>query len=287
MSAPSVEYGIIEGVESIGHYRLGRYYPVHIDDRLNKRYRIVHKLGHGSFSTVWLAIDETTRKYVAIKVGTVDAERSEINILSQMAQSPVSGNMWEYETSPVPVVLDQFEIDRPQGTYPCLVTLPARCSLRDTKEASRQRLFQLDVARSLAAQLVHAVSLVHNRGYAHGGRRSRNSQTISVNIDHTPDLHLGNIFLQLRSCLDVLSVEQLYDRYGQPEKEPVIYLDPKAAPKDSSFPSYVVHPIWLGLPGNEVTLGDAKLMLSDFGVAFRPDDKSRFASHIPSRTAPT
>ncbi|KAG6202273.1 hypothetical protein E4U35_005402 [Claviceps purpurea] len=125
MSAPSVEYGIIEGVESIGHYRLGRYYPVHIDDRLNKRYRIVHKLGHGSFSTVWLAIDETTRKYVTIKVGTVDAERSEISILSQMAQSPVSGNMWEYETSPVPIVLDQFEIDRPQGTYPCLVTLPA------------------------------------------------------------------------------------------------------------------------------------------------------------------
>ncbi|KAG6262497.1 hypothetical protein E4U48_007161 [Claviceps purpurea] len=245
ISAPSVEYGIIEGVESIGHYRLGRYFPVHIDDRLNKQYRIVHKLGHGSFSTVWLAIDETTRKYVAIKVGTVDAERSEINILSQMAQNPVSGNMWEYETSPVPIVLDQFEIDRPQGTYPCLVTLPARCSL------------------SLAAQLVHAVSLVHNRGYAHG------------------DLHLGNIFLQLRSSLNVLSVEQLYDRYDQPEKEPVIYLDPKAAPKDSSFPSYVVHPIWLGLPGNEVTLGDAKLMLSDFGVAFSPDDKSRFASHIP------
>ncbi|KAG5932013.1 hypothetical protein E4U60_005545 [Claviceps pazoutovae] len=84
-SVSPVEYEFIEGVEEISHYRLGRYYPIHITDRLGERYRIVHKLGHGSFSTVWLAIDETTRKYVAIKVGTIDAERSEINILSQMA----------------------------------------------------------------------------------------------------------------------------------------------------------------------------------------------------------
>ncbi|KAG6203846.1 hypothetical protein E4U34_000501, partial [Claviceps purpurea] len=65
MESPPISgnYVYIEDVEDIGRYRLGGYHPIHIDDRLNKRYRIVDKLGHGSFSTVWLAVDEQTTKY--------------------------------------------------------------------------------------------------------------------------------------------------------------------------------------------------------------------------------
>lgn len=39
--------------------------------------------------------------------------------------------------------------------------------------------------------------------------------------------------------------------------------------------------VWLGAPSNEITLGEANLILSDFGVAFRPGDKSRFESYTP------
>lgn len=46
---------------------------------------------------------------------------------------------------------------------------PGKMQLIDAKEASGMLLFQLDVARSLAAQLVMAVALVHAQGYAHGG----------------------------------------------------------------------------------------------------------------------
>ncbi|KAF5132787.1 Serine/threonine-protein kinase SRPK [Metarhizium anisopliae] len=170
-STPPAEYGYIHGVEHLSDYRPGGYHPLHIDDRLHKRYRIVHKLGHGAFSTAWLAIDEKTTKYVAIKLGTADADRSELDILSQITQSPVSRSILEDQPSLLPVVLDRFDVGGPNGTHPCLVTLPARCSLRDAREASGSFLFQLDVARSLAAQLVMAVSLVHARGYAHGGER--------------------------------------------------------------------------------------------------------------------
>ncbi|KAH6973862.1 hypothetical protein BKA56DRAFT_433938, partial [Ilyonectria sp. MPI-CAGE-AT-0026] len=68
-----------------------------------------------------------------------------------------------------PVVRDRVGLDGPNGNHPCLVTLPAHCSLRDAREASGSSLFQLDDAGSLAAQLVMAVSLVHPQGYAHGG----------------------------------------------------------------------------------------------------------------------
>ncbi|GKT64161.1 hypothetical protein ColTof4_06537 [Colletotrichum tofieldiae] len=220
--APPVEYGYVDGVEHLGDYRLGGYHPIKIDDRLNERYRVVHKLGHGTFSTVWLAVDEKLSKYVAVKVGTADAGCAELDVLSQFTQSAASHIKSENKPSLVPVVLDRFNLSVPNGTHTCLVTLPARCSLRDAKEAAGSSLIQLDVARSLAAQLVMAVSLVHSKGYAHG------------------DLHLGNLLLQFPSSLDNLSIQQLYARYGQPEKESVVRLDTQAPSTDPGVPSYAV-----------------------------------------------
>jgi serine/threonine protein kinase len=127
------------------------------------RYRIVHKLGHGSFSTAWLALDQESSEYVAVKVGTADANKHEADILSRLVTASVDESL-------IPAVIDQFSIDGPNGTHPCLVTTPARCSLAVAKEESESRLFQLDVARSLAVQLVSAVAHVHSHGYAHGGK---------------------------------------------------------------------------------------------------------------------
>ncbi|KAG5955503.1 hypothetical protein E4U56_007171, partial [Claviceps arundinis] len=97
MSTPPVffDHVIIEGVEDIHRYQPGGYHPILIDDRLNERYRIVDKLGHGGYSTVWLAVDEQTTKYVAVKVGTSGADRVEINVLSHMAQNPLSDTIPE------------------------------------------------------------------------------------------------------------------------------------------------------------------------------------------------
>lgn len=95
------------------------------------------------------------------------------------------------------------------------------------------------------------------------------------------DLHLGNLLLQLPSSLNSLSIQQLYARYGAPEQEPVIRLDTQAASTDPGVPSYAVPSVWLGVSSHEITLGEAKLILSDFGVAFRPGDKFRFESHTP------
>ena len=38
-------------------YFPGSYHPVHIKDVYHDRYRVIRKLGYGSFSTVWLAFD--------------------------------------------------------------------------------------------------------------------------------------------------------------------------------------------------------------------------------------
>nr|POE67015.1 isoform 2 of srsf protein kinase 2 [Quercus suber] len=247
-AAAAVRYGYLEGVENPIDYRVGGYHPIRIGDRLNQQYRIVHKLGHGTFSTVWLALDEETSRYVAIKVGVAnahaDANRLEIDILSQLTKSAVSWDDLNRQSSLIPMVLDRFDLSGPNGTHPCFVTVPAQCSVLDAREASGSALFPLEVARSLGAQLTMAVSLVHSEGYAHG-------------------------------------VEELYVRYGEPGRHPVIRLDGQDTPNGPEVPPYAVPPIWLGVNSSKIALGEAKLMLSDFGLAFRPDEKSRFKSYTP------
>jgi hypothetical protein len=43
--------------ENRGRYGPGGYHPAYLGEIFNKRYRVVHKLGYGLHSTVWLAKD--------------------------------------------------------------------------------------------------------------------------------------------------------------------------------------------------------------------------------------
>ncbi|RKK69660.1 hypothetical protein BFJ69_g12514 [Fusarium oxysporum] len=257
MSTPTVRYKYIEEVEVLEDYRPGGYHPVQINDTLHHdRYQIVHKLGHGTFSTAWLALDRNSSTCVAVKVGTADADKDEVDILSRLAMTGTDETM-------IPRLLDCFTVNGPNGSHPCLVTTPARCSLIDTKDSSDSGLFQLDVARSLAVQVIKAVAHVHSRGYAHG------------------DLHLGNLLLRLPASLNNLSIDQLYAKFGAPKLEPIARLDGSVEPLPTGVPSYAVLPVWLGLPSDDISLCDAKLLLSDFGVAFRPADKTKCESNAP------
>jgi serine/threonine protein kinase len=57
-------FGLIDGMEDDRDYGPGGFFPVKLGDILSpegsaagSRYRISAKLGHGSYSTVWLARD--------------------------------------------------------------------------------------------------------------------------------------------------------------------------------------------------------------------------------------
>jgi serine/threonine protein kinase len=57
-----------EYTEGPERYSNGLYYPICIGDVLVQKYRIEHKLGHGNYSTVWLAHDILKEKDVALKI---------------------------------------------------------------------------------------------------------------------------------------------------------------------------------------------------------------------------
>lgn len=79
-------YEPLEEVERLENYRPGGYHPIQIGDHFHGRYRVVHKLGHGSYSTAWLARDEQSNKYVALKIGTADANPKEVDIISPLTR---------------------------------------------------------------------------------------------------------------------------------------------------------------------------------------------------------
>lgn len=48
--------------EDLENYEPGGFHPVHLGDVYDDQYRVVHKLGFGGFSTVWLARNVLTNR---------------------------------------------------------------------------------------------------------------------------------------------------------------------------------------------------------------------------------
>lgn len=157
----------IEYVEDLDRYCPGGYHPLQVKNTLNAgRYRLVDKLGHGGYSTTWLARDLQRDRYVAVKVITADASAS----TSEAILIHALGNVLSKPGKEIiPSILDEFWAVGPNGEHRCIVAPSARMSLFDAKEASTFRLFQPKVAQSIIAQLIRGVAFLHSEGIVHGG----------------------------------------------------------------------------------------------------------------------
>ncbi|KAF1735366.1 Serine/threonine-protein kinase spk-1 [Beauveria bassiana] len=158
-------YVYIDGVENIDRYDKGGYHPITIGDILNKRYTIVGKLGHGGYSTVWVARDMQQEEYIALKIGVAKSRMHEISIMkslsdlrSSLPANPVSLSGFHA----IPRLLDDFTIHGPNGEHPSYTTDLAGFNLDKSLNSG---MFRIDVARALAVKLVSAIAYMHGRGY--------------------------------------------------------------------------------------------------------------------------
>lgn len=55
-------------VEDVNHYQPGGYHPVHLEDMLEGRYEVFHKLGFGGVATVWLCWDHEKETWAVVKI---------------------------------------------------------------------------------------------------------------------------------------------------------------------------------------------------------------------------
>lgn len=110
--------GANEGLEPLEQYQEGGYHPVHLGDTLGAagRYRVIHKLGHGGFGTVWLCRDLQDPGYVAVKViaGDVAPENLPDLTLMQLDRSAPGA---EY----IAIPMDTFSVAGPNGSHQCTV----------------------------------------------------------------------------------------------------------------------------------------------------------------------
>ncbi|KAK9769112.1 putative Serine protein kinase [Seiridium cardinale] len=246
--------------EWIEDYRPGGYHPVHLGDIFKDgEYKILRKLGEGSYSTVWLARDLRNSKYVAIKILVGSSETtSELQILRHITQNaPTDGARY------VTQLLDEFEHHGPNGVHRCLVFEPMGPSVNTMVEELPQfkpRKWGMKIryppqmAKNILKQSLQALKFLHEQGIAHG------------------DFQPGNIFFALDDIDSKPEVElrQKEDVQAKSISAPVQRLDGK---QDRWAPRYlcIAEPLVPSAPCDE----GSKIKLGDMGGAFFFTDPPR------------
>lgn len=152
-------------VESVEQYKPGGYCPVDVADEIhNSRYRVIYKLGFGSFSTVWLAEDRHDNRLVALKFLRADTARdtAECQILQHLRASH-PGHPFVVD------LLDQFTVESENGSHLCLVSEVLGPSIGSVMYESSDNSLPWGICRTVAAQCVRGLAHLHSCGVIHGG----------------------------------------------------------------------------------------------------------------------
>lgn len=153
-----------DNMEDLEQYEPGGFHPVHLDDYYDdNRYRIVHKLGAGGFSTVWLARDLLDKQWVGLKFIVANESEDYNSRSSAIIADPTLASS-ELLVSPE----REFWVDGPNGRHLCFVlplvgpNLGTLCSGIYARISSR-------FAATLSLQAAQAMALLHSRERCHGG----------------------------------------------------------------------------------------------------------------------
>ncbi|RYP57331.1 hypothetical protein DL770_010693 [Monosporascus sp. CRB-9-2] len=249
-------------VEDIGQYRIGGLHPVRLGDFLgdDDRFRVVHKLGYGHFSTVWLCFDHQEKLWRGIKV--LCAEESLEDNPELRAMRYFEGFSAEYMSdNHVGLPLEHFWINGPNGRHLCLVLplLGPRIQGFDKWDYDDQLWFlndQIpDIYTNVAFQVTRGLSVLHRRGLCHG------------------DLRPANILLQYDRKAYQLSEAEIMGILHKPEDYAVRLSPGKLLPP--GVPPYLVTPAdQSGL--RHMLSGNISIV--DFGLSYPVPGEGNFLS---------
>ncbi|KAF5594324.1 CMGC kinase [Fusarium pseudoanthophilum] len=273
--------GSKEGVEPLEEYQEGGYHSVHIGDVLgpSDRYRVIHKLGHGGFGTVWLCRDSLEGRYIALKVMVSDLNSDETLDVS-LAELDQSMPGAQFIASP----LDVFSIEGPNGTHQCL-TLPPLGPCVSPRLWMRLEKDPAAILRKFAYQTAQALAFLHKNEICHGGKLTGRHQPMLSSLYTAANMLLldfrpSNILVKLGN-LDHLSEEELLSLLGHPEEVQVQTESGEDLPVSS--PRYLVQPADISRLGNEFLTEE--ICVIDFGESFKfsspPEDLGIPENYLP------
>ncbi|KLU92948.1 CMGC protein kinase [Magnaporthiopsis poae ATCC 64411] len=264
--------------ENIFKYRKGGYHPVLLGDLLPKqgtcvsdeakqpRYHIRTRIGHGAFSTIWLAEDrgdadaqDPGRGWVALKIctGSVKDEwewEQETKVLRHLQTAGPGGTR-------LPNVLDLYDafvIRGPNGFHNCLVTE----LVFEWHQYHMGRKYRLG---AVLEQVAAGFAQIHQAGIAHG------------------DPHTGNYGIAIPR-FNELSEDDFDLEYSA---DPVIPRNPLPDHVIAPYPRYQVsgQQFCAGVIGRQAKIlpraKELRVKIIDFGRAFFINDVLRF---LPGNT---
>lgn len=180
MVAPRFIPSRLYNIEEIEDYQPGGYHPISIGDTFDQgRYRILHKLGFGGSSTVWLARDQREGKDCG-KIVTLKAMRADISSQSpgEIPELAISQTLIESlppsHSADFQPVDHHFLVQGPNGSHRFLIyplAGPSILAMSDSPgRVAGSRRLRADLARKVAKQTATTLHHMHSAGVVHGGK---------------------------------------------------------------------------------------------------------------------
>ncbi|KAI8946735.1 serine/threonine protein kinase [Xylaria longipes] len=224
-------------------YRLGGFHPVYIGDVYNARYKILNKIGYGTYSTVWLVEDLKDRagkhrEFSALKVLSAECYGTEYDIFEKEILTHLrNGDRNLVGYNHISHLVDDFEHEGPNGKHVCLVFQVYGETLRSFGVLFRECMIPTDVMRRLTIQLLLALDYAHYYGVIH------------------TDIQPSNIFVKFR---DYSLIESVYLK-----KTPVPHQD-RAEEQYTPIPSQPLHNSYFNASHS---IFEFDIVLGDWGVS--------------------
>ncbi|KAG8158661.1 hypothetical protein KVR01_011783 [Diaporthe batatas] len=236
--------------EPLHRYCAGGYHPLKLGDVLKQdRYKILHKLGWGGYSTTWAAMDRKEDRYVAVKVSVSQkSDSQEQHILRAISALP----RVHPGRNHVVQMFDHFEEKGPNGTHDCLVLELLGPNVPDLIDSSySDERLPARLAKIVARQALSGVDFLATHQIGHG------------------DLHTGNLAFKI-PVLDHLSEEHFREKIGKPETALVTRTNGKASGDPGpNVPPYLVRPTSFTKHIREGLRMNPYIKIIDFGESFQ------------------
>ena len=240
--------------EPLDNYKPGGLHPIILGDRLgdNGRFRVVHKLGHGGYGTVWLCQDtlSPTTKWRAVKVMSAKSSNPDCPELRAMEAFRGINRQTVQNDFHVSAPLEHFWIDGPNGRHLALVFVLGATT---AQYMSWSYAHNRSLIKDLCFQLAKSLEFIHSRGICHG------------------DFRPSNILVRLCDGVDSLPEETLLKSiYNGPEPDTgrVISLEDEKPVTRASAPSVPEQLVGSVSIDYNSGLCAASLAVTDFGVSY-------------------
>ena len=237
-------------LEDFSWYRPGGYHPILLGDSLgptgNKdRFKVVHKLGHGGFSTVWLCRDNDSGKWRAVKVLAAAVSNADCPDLKSIDRfKGIEPKVLEENHITLP--LESFWMYGPNGRHLCLV-LPFLGAPLDNLYHNYGHCPEL--IKDVSFQLTKSVEFLHSHGICHG------------------DFRPANVLFRISDVVNDWTEEKLLEVMDPPSIVPILQTNPeyKGVQHIPGVPKYVVQKAHIDY---NTGVSSTNITVSDFGLSY-------------------